>query len=389
MSDSPDKTSSESSSFTETTTESWGSRLANSLIATLVGLVLVPAAVILPFWNEGRAVDAIRALDRGAGSVVEVSADAATPSGEGKLVHLSGLMAPATPARDPVFGVSAEGLLRLSRTVEMYQWAEESKSDSQGNVGGSKTTTTTYTYKRDWADHAIDSSRFKQSSDHRNPAMPQQSASFSAGGVKLGVYRVDEPILRELSATVPLTPKGVPPAGYRPSDDGFYRGQNPASPAVGDVRVTFKGASAQVVSVVAAVAGGMLTSYKDGNGYEIALLQPGAVSAAAMFAEAKQAESILTWILRALGFVLVLVGLVCITRPLTMLFAVLPFLETIVGAGAFLAALTFAVPITLVTIAVAWMVYRPLIGLLLLGAAAAGMFLFGRIGRRRQAPAPA
>ncbi len=73
-------------------------------------------------------------------------------------------------------------------------------------------------------------------------------------------------------------------------------------------------------------------------------------------------EKTLTWILRGVGFVLVLIGLVCITGPLTTLFAVLPFLESIVGTGAFLVAFTLAVPITLLTIAVAWIAHRPLIG---------------------------
>lgn len=97
-----------------------------------------------------------------------------------------------------------------------------------------------------------------------------------------------------------------------------------------------------------------------------------------------KAESTLTWILRGVGFVLVPIGFLCMTRPLTMLFAILPFLESIVGAGAFLAAITLSVPVTLVTIAIAWIVYRPLIGILLLVAAAGGFFLIGKIGRRRR-----
>ena len=63
-----------SDQFNEVTTEGWGQRLAGSLIAALIGLLLVPASVILLYWNEGRAVDAIRALNRGAAAIVEVSA---------------------------------------------------------------------------------------------------------------------------------------------------------------------------------------------------------------------------------------------------------------------------------------------------------------------------
>src|SRR5271155_5584572 len=127
-----------SDSFTETTTEGWGSRLGGSLVAALIGLILVPAAIVLLYWNEGRAVDAIRALERGASAIVEVDATRVDPQGNAKLVHVSGMMQPTTPARDPVFGVTGNGLLRLSRSVEMYQWKETSKAQSQQSVGGWK-----------------------------------------------------------------------------------------------------------------------------------------------------------------------------------------------------------------------------------------------------------
>src|SRR5271163_612750 len=119
-----------SDQFTQVTTQGWGSRLGGSLMAALFGLVLVPAGVVLLYWNEGRAVDAIRALGRGAATIVEVDATPVDPAANGKLVHVSAMMQPTTPARDPVFGVTGDGLLRLSRTVEMYQWKEDSSSQS-------------------------------------------------------------------------------------------------------------------------------------------------------------------------------------------------------------------------------------------------------------------
>ena len=123
-----------SDQFTQVTTEGWGSRLAGSFVAVLIGLLLVPVSVGLLYWNEGRAVQAIRALDRGAAMIVEVNAAAIDPQAEGKLVHTTGLMQPATPARDPEFGVTADGLLRLMRNVEMYQWQEDSSSQSQQSL---------------------------------------------------------------------------------------------------------------------------------------------------------------------------------------------------------------------------------------------------------------
>jgi Transmembrane protein 43 len=374
-----------SDQFTETTTEGWGGRLGGSLIAALIGLILIPVSIVLLYWNEGRAVDAIRALNRGAAAIVEVNADAVDPQANGKLVHASGMMRPTTPARDPVFGVTGDGLLRLSRVVEMYQWKEEASSHSAQSVGGSKTTETTYSYQHVWSDQPIASGSFKVPSGHQNPPMQVRSTIFDGADVKLGAYRVDPSVLNKVANFTPLQAQSTPPPDYQATGDGFYRGQDANQPAIGDVRVNFTAIPAQTVSVAAAQSGGGLTAYRDTNGYTIVLAEPGVVPAAVLFHDEKASESTLTWILRAVGFVLMLVGFVCLTRPLTMLFAVVPFLESLVSGGAFLVALTLAVPITLLTIALAWIVHRPLIGGLLLFGAVATLLLLRWLHPRRPA----
>jgi Transmembrane protein 43 len=375
--------------FTETSTQGYGSRIGGSLIAALIGLILVPVAVVLLYWNEGRAVDAIRALNRGAAAIVEVNASVVDPGSNGKLVHVSGMLQPGTPAKDPVFGVTGDGLVRLSRSVEMYQWEEESSTKSQQNLGGSKTTEKTYTYKREWSAQPLNSSNFKVPGGHQNPPMQQHAAAFDGTGVKIGAWQVDPSVLNKVTEFTPLHVQSAPPAGYQVSGDGFYQGQDPGQPAIGDVRVTFSAVPAQTVSVAAGQASGVLTAFRDANGYTIALAEPGVVSAAVLFHDEKKSEGTLTWILRAVGFVVMLIGFVCMTRPLTMLFAVVPFLESLVGAGAFLVALTLAIPVTLLTIAIAWIVHRPLIGGLLLVGAIAAWYLLRQLLPKRAVPAHA
>jgi Transmembrane protein 43 len=392
MSDSFDSGSAASVSsdvFTETSTEGYGSRLGGSLVAALIGLLLVPAAVVLLYWNEGRAVDAIRALSRGEAAIVEVNAASVDPGSNGKLVHLSGMLQPGTPAKDPDFGITGDGLVRLARSVEMYQWEEQTSTQSQQNLGGSKTTEKTYTYKKAWSAQPVNSGNFKVPGGHQNLPMQQRAATFDGNGVKIGAWQVDPSVLNKLTAFTPLPVQSAPPAGYQASADGFYRGQDPAQPAIGDVRVTFSAVSAQTVSVAAAQASGVLTAFRDPNGYTIALAEPGVASAAVLFHDEKKSEATLTWILRCVGFVVMLIGFVCMTRPLTMLFAVVPFLESLVGAGAFLVALTLAIPVTLLTIAVAWIVHRPLIGVMLLVAAVGAWWLLRMLHPRRAVPAPA
>jgi len=370
--------------FTEVSTEGFGSRLGGSIMGMLFGFILLPISVILLYWNEGRAVEAIQALDRGAKQLVEIAADPLDSSAEGKLVHVSGLLKVGTPAKDPVFGVSAPNLARLERTAQMYQWKEESHSESHESVGGSKTTETTYTYSQAWSSQPIDSSRFKHPTEHQNPAMPIHGETFNSGDTKLGAYAVGSDVLDKLSDFQTLSPDtSNAPEGYRRDGDGFFHGKGGASnPAIGDVKVTFAGVTAQPVSIVAGLSGGNLTAFHGNKGYEIVMARTGLATAAELFQEKKKEESNLTWILRGAGCVVMLIGFLLFARPVSMALAFLPFLEGIAETGAFVIALMLTLPLTLLTIAIAWIVHRPVIGVGLLVAAAACFWLLSQMRKR-------
>src|SRR5437868_13646566 len=137
-----------SDSVTEVTTTGWLQRIGQSFVGALIGVLLVIGSIVLLWWNEGRAVDAIRALDQGARQRAEAHATAVDPANNNKLVHLSGAMTTRAPARDTAFGIGGDDLLRLKRTVEMFQWTEQKTTRSQKNFGGSETTETTYSYHK-------------------------------------------------------------------------------------------------------------------------------------------------------------------------------------------------------------------------------------------------
>lgn len=376
--------------FTEVAQKGYFSRLGGSIGGMLIGIVLLPVGIGLLYWNEGRAVDAIRALDRGAKQVVEIAADRLDPTADGKLVHLAGAMSVATPAKDPLFGITGRGLVRLQRTVEMYQWKEDKRTESYESVGGTKTTDTTYTYQQEWSALAINSALFKYPNGHANPAMPVRSETFDSGDVMLGAYRLGASVLDRLKAfgTFAPDPSATLPEGYRREGDSLFHGTgSPASPTVGDVKISFSAVEAQPVSVVAGLSGGTLASFRDTNGFTIALAEPGIASAETIFRAKKQEENNLTWILRGAGFAAMLIGLMLIARPVSMVLAFLPFLEGIAQAGIFLIAVTLALPLALLTIAVAWAAHRPLIGGALIVAAIAIFVLLRRLHRRPAAAA--
>ena len=370
-------------SVSEVTPTGWLQRVLGSFVGALIGIVMVIGSVVLLWWNEGRAVEAIRALDQGARQIVESNPTATDPANDGKLVHLSGLMETRTPARDAAFGIGGDDLLRLKRRVEMFQWTEHKSTHTQKNLGGSETTETTYSYHKEWADHPVDSSHFHEAEGHRNGAMPVRSATIDSREVRLGVYRVDRGVLDEVAAFGAFDPAPAAnlPPGYRKDGDMLYRGDDSGAPALGDIRIHYAAVPAQTMSVVAAQAGGTLAPFHAASGYRIALAEPGIVPAAAMLREKAQEESVLTWVLRAVGFVVMLIGLWLMASPLSVLVGVIPFFEELVGIGAFLLASMIAVPLALTVIAAAWIAHRPVIGGGLIVAGLALAFLLRRLHR--------
>ena len=79
----------------------------------------------------------------------------------------------------------------------------------------------------------------------------------------------------------------------------------------------------------------------------------------------------LTWLLRLDGFICMTAGLNLVLRPLSVVVDVLPIVGTIVGAGTGSVAFLIAAPASLLTIAIAWLFYRPLLGITLIVIAVA------------------
>jgi hypothetical protein len=172
---------------------------------------------------------------------------------------------------------------------------------------------------------------------------------------------------------------------------GLYVGGDPSSPAVGDVRISFSKVPPADVSVIAQQVGASLGPYQTKAGDRLEMLEAGVVTADVMFKGAEQANTVLTWVLRLVGFLVMLFGLLMLLRPIRVVADVVPFLGTLVGMGLGLVAFAVAAPLTLLTIAVAWIAQRPVLGIgLILIALAIGGWLLSRFARqRRTAPARA
>lgn len=384
-------------SFTETTTTSWGKRITDSFGGMLVGLACFIGAFVLLWWGEGRSIDRIRTLDEGRGIVVSVSSADIDTAHDGALVHFSGKAISGENLSDPEFGIFDEGLLKLRRVVEMYQWKEDKSTETKEEMGGSETTKTTYSYKKTWSDALIDSQDFKHPEEHANPAtMPFEKKEQVAANIHVGAFELTEAFTDQISNYEPYPLSKKQFEGMEKDlqtalklHGNEYDSGDPAAPKIGDVRVHFEMIKPEIVSVVGKQDDGKVKRFSTKRG-SIELLALGDEDAESMFAQAESENKVLTWLLRLGGILLMWGGLALLLRPIRMLGAVVPFIGALMGAGIGLVSAVVSLVLGTITIAVAWLFYRPMIGgivlLLALGVLLGGYRLIkDKITRRANA----
>jgi len=377
-------------SYTEVTNESWFSRIKNAFAGILIGLLLFVAAFPLLFWNEGRAVKTYKTLKEGGGAVVSVGSEQVDPANANKLIHVAGLADTQSILTDSLFGVSTKAL-KLAREVEMFQWKEHSEKKTKEKLGGGTETVTTYTYQKEWSKRLNNSSNFKQAADHKNPpAMPYSEEKQIAPVVTLGAFDLSSSLVRKIDreqvyalgadTRIPESLQGK----VKVVNASFYVGADPANPQIGDTRITFKVTPPTEVSVIAQQKGNSFGPYLATAGGTIELLQTGIHNAPEMIQKAQSDNTMMTWILRLVGFVLMMVGLNLIMKPLSVLASVVPFLGKLVEMGTGLIAFLLAASFSLVTIAIAWIYYRPLLGgLLIAGAIGLIIVIKGKLDNKK------
>ena len=156
----------------------------------------------------------------------------------------------------------------------------------------------------------------------------------------------------------------------------------PVDPEIGDVRMRLRVAPLGRLSVVAKQeAGGRLGDWRTSNGRTIRMVQTGEAGAAEMFEGAEKGNRVITWLLRLAGVLLAVFGIRSVLAPLAMLAAVVPFIKAILSAGIGLVSWVLGLALSLVVIGVAWLAYRPLVGVPLL-ATGIGLGIWLRLGRK-------
>ena len=397
--------------YTETTSTSYGQRLAGSAKGMIGGLLMFIIGTCLLWWNEGRTVRTAKAIGDAA-SNVEIVDDVSkvNASLNGKLIHASAFADTKDTLTDDMFGVR-ELAIRLDRKVEYYQWVENAQTREREKIGGGKETTTTYTYEKKWVDKPVNSAEFKDPQyQSANKVLSQvEERNETAQHVTFGAYTLPESLVGSISGSEPvevrmteeqrftwderlhmLRPKvNTETSLVHTSANTVYLGLSPNSPQVGDVRVTFTKVPPADISLIAQVDGSTFKAYRAKNGQSFSRLQMGTVSADEMILQARSENNLWAWVLRVIGILLVVGGLKGMFGLLPMLFKVLPFLGSIVDAGVGLVSWILGLAWSFIIIAIAWLVFRPIIGISLLVLAIAGIVFLKRRGKKNEEKQPA
>ena len=366
---------------------SWFQRLGSSVKGVLTGLILFVIAFPILIWNEGRDIQIHRGLQEGASVVESSDPEVIDPVQEDKLIHFTGEARTPSVLSDDTFAIS-ENALKLKRTVELYQWSEEQQTETVEKVGGSTETTSTYSYKQVWSDRLIDAQDFQEGANRVNPqSKPLENEEQVASPVSVGAYTLPDRLVNSLSDYERLTLASdlltsLPYAQqeqWQIFNNYIYQSEDPSNPEVGDVRVWYQILSPGAVSVIAQQKGDSLQPYQTQRGRSIEMIRQGQASAEEMFEGAIQANRLMSWAIRFLGFLFMFIGLNALLAPLTILVSVIPLLAKILRFGTKLLTGFIALVLSLITIGIAWLLYRPLIGLAVLALAAGAVALFSRM----------
>ena len=161
----------------------------------------------------------------------------------------------------------------------------------------------------------------------------------------------------------------------------LYFGRVPGSPEVGDVRVTFEQVVPAKVTIMAVVDGDTFKPFKAKNGKRFQTLVMGKKSGDDIIEAEKEGNTVILWILRIVGILMVIGGLKGIFGFIETILKVVPFIAGIFGWGVGLVCTVVGVVWSLIVIAIAWLFYRPLLGISLLVIAGFLIWVFAFKGK--------
>jgi hypothetical protein len=387
---------------------SWLEKLGSSCLGAILGVLLFFGSFVLLVWNEGKLN-----LATVAQSAVDISSVANAPAAQGKLVSVSDRVTATTPLGDDQFLLPGN-YVAIDRTVEMYAWDEQQKTERRKELGGSEKEITTYTYESRWRNSPEDSSTFKYSQNHRNPPKTIPDQLFKVSEARVGSYRLEMDRFERVNnrrsscegtgttlewghgGILSLPSNGAVNlntqnsrirGGAQRLERYIFQGSGtPQTPNIGDLRICYSGLPVNTpVTVFGQLDQTQISPYVYRQ-TPIYRLLPGSREEA--IATLTQEHTLWTWIFRAGGFLMMWFGLMLVGSPLSAFVDVLPWVGSIAEQLTLVSSFVTAFVLSTVTILAAMLFHHPVALALAISVTLGTLFLirqFKKPGKSSQA----
>jgi hypothetical protein len=372
--------------FTETHSTGYGENIGNSFKGILFGFFLIIASIVLLSYNENRSINQTLALEEMQSKIVTLPDIKYDIKYENSPVLIQGDVLPKKALQDTQFKVKSDGL-SLHRQVAMYQWREHKTTESRDKLGGGTETVTTYDYVKEWSSRGVDSSSFRHPQNHQNPPMTVDAKRFTTDA-NIGDFYLSKNIINHFAnSSSPITLSSVPNEidGFSNHQTFLYKGADINTPAIGDIKITYTQTPKGVYSIVGMAKDKTILPYLSQNDKDFLFVRAGEVSANQIFQEEFSSNTMLTWILRAVGLFLMFFGFMLIMGPLATLANVIPMFGSLVEGASALVAGVLTLLLGSIVIAIAWFASRPLLSLAIIGVGIGLTMLMGRFKKEKVA----
>ena len=357
-------------------------KIGESFKGIFGGFILLIVAGALLWWNEGNNVKNLKTTAEMEKVVIDVRSESIDKNNEGKLIATHGKLINEEVLNDADFSVSLK-TPKLVRIVEMYQWEEEKHTDDDDK--------TTYSYKKVWSESVIDSGSFHETG-HENPgSMPYKSQTYLSTSVQVGAFNLNDSQISILSTDgnfSDLSTEVATNLNYKVYGTYYTTSDNLDNPNVGDIRVSFKYNNSNEVSVLAVQTGNTFTDYTSSVGKTESRLMDGVHSGKEMVEVIKKENNILKWILRGAGVLLMFIGFATILKPISTIGGYIPLLGGVLQGAVGLISFILGLAVSLVVIAIAWIRFRPILGIALLVVVVGLIVLLKKRTSKKKAEVP-
>ena len=350
-------------------------KIGNSFFGIIIGLIMLVGGTVLLWWNEGNNVKNLKTTDELSKELINVSSEEVNKDNEGKLVATNGKIVVGSEVNDYLFGIKVNSA-HLKRKVEMYQWKEEKHTDSNDKE--------TYSYTKEWTEELIDSSNFKEYG-HKNPtSMSYKTDDFKASSVKVGAFSLTSDQILSMSTDKELLIGNEKPIGNMKIVDNYMTTSNNLNnPQVGDIRISWVYNDWEEASILAKQKGNSFENYESKAGKSINRVEKGILSGEEIVKVIEKENKLLKWGLRAAGLIIIFIGYLLIMGPISAISSYVPLFGKIVGGIVGVIAFLLGLVQSLIVIAIAWIRFRPVVGISLLAGALLLFILAKCLGKKK------